>query len=1069
MAMTTPLNFQQIIMTLQRYWAEQGCLIWQPYNEKVGAGTANPATTLRALGPEPWNVGYVEPSFRPDDGRYGDNPNRMQMHIQFQVILKPDPGDPQELYLNSLYALGIKREEHDIRFVEDNWESPPLGAWGLGWEVWLDGLEITQYTYFQQFGGFDLDPVAVELTYGLERIAIYLQAVDSVWDIDWDGRHTYGDILLHQEVEHCTYDFEVADVERLMHMYDLFEQEAKVCLAHRLVIPAHDYVLRCSHTFNLLDARGAIGVTERASYFARMRDLSRQVAAAFLEQREGAGYPFLKFQEESGGQGIRESGNQGIRESTSSQSPISPGLPTRAGNLESPSAFVLEIGTEELPAQDLTGAIEQLNAAVPALLDGLRLDHGLVRVAGTPRRLVVHVETMAPRQRDEEQAVKGPPAHAAFDAEGQPTKAALGFARSQGVDKADLQVRDVSGGKYVFAIRRVEGRLAAAVLAETLPGLIAGINFGKSMRWLPPHRPRGEGLGITFSRPIRWLVCLLGDQVIPFKYAGLSSGRVSRGSRPAGSLSLDISGAADYLPAMAAQGILVDVDERRDAIREQIQRLAAEVGGTVPDDPALLEEVTNLVEHPTALRGSFDPSYLSLPEPVLVTVMKKHQRYFPVVRSSGTQGLRDSGNQDSGSQVISPPDSLIPGSPSPDSLIPDSLMPYFIAVRNGGTEHLDVVRRGNEGVLRARYADAGYFFKVDTEKPLEGFLPRLDTLLFQEQLGSMLDKTHRLEQLVSAIGETLRLSEGELQTARRAAHLCKADLATQMVIELTSLQGVMGREYARHSGESEAVAAAIYEHYLPRFAGDQLPTARPGLVVGLANRLDSLAGLFAVDLAPSGSADPYGLRRDALGLVTVLIGTRTDYSVASGLRAAAQLLPKQVKISEESLTASLDFVKRRLAGILRDRGLRHDVVQAALAERGNNPYRCLEAARALQGWVEREDWEPILIAYARCKRIVRPILEEVRGYQVDPDAFVEQASRDLWAAYRQATQDLGPDRDMDAVASALQKLTDPINVFFDKVLVMAEDNVLRRNRLALVYAIAAIPDGVVDLSQVMGF
>jgi glycyl-tRNA synthetase len=308
-----------------------------------------------------------------------------------------------------------------------------------------------------------------------------------------------------------------------------------------------------------------------------------------------------------------------------------------------------------------------------------------------------------------------------------------------------------------------------------------------------------------------------------------------------------------------------------------------------------------------------------------------------------------------------------------------------------------------------------------------------------------------------------------LGTARRAAHLCKADLATQMVIELTSLQGVMGREYARHSGENEAVATAIYEHYLPRFAGDQLPTTRPGLVVGLANRLDSLAGLFAAGLAPSGSADPYGLRRDALGLVTVLTETGTDYSVASGLGAAAQLLARQVEISEEALTASLDFVKRRLEGVLRDRGLRHDVVQAALAERGDNPYRCLEAAQALQVWVEREDWGPTLIAYARCKRIVRPILDEVRAYQVDPDAFVEQASRDLWAAYRQAIRHLGPDRDVDDVVTALQKLTDPINVFFDKVLVMAEDEVLRRNRLALVYAIAAIPDGVVDLSQVMGF
>ena len=291
---TKPLSFQDVIMRLQSYWAEQGCLIWQPYSEKVGAGTANPATVLRVLGPEPWNVAYAEPSYRPDDGRYAENPNRMQMHTQFQVILKPAPADAQELYLRSLEAIGIDRRRHDIRFVEDNWESPALGAWCLGWEVWLDGLEITQYTYFQQAGGYPLDPIPVEYTYGLERIIMYLQGVKEVWQINWDGRRTYGDVLKLAEIEHCKYDFEFADVGRLKQMYDLFEAEAKSCLAHRLVIPAHDYVLRCSHTFNLLDSRGAIGVTERAAFFARMRDLARQVSIAYVEQRQHEEYPWLE-------------------------------------------------------------------------------------------------------------------------------------------------------------------------------------------------------------------------------------------------------------------------------------------------------------------------------------------------------------------------------------------------------------------------------------------------------------------------------------------------------------------------------------------------------------------------------------------------------------------------------------------------------------------------------------------------------------------------------------------------------------------------------------------------------
>ena len=343
-----PLSFQEVIMRFEQYWIEHGCTLWQPYSEKVGAGTGNPATVLRVLGPEPWNVVYVEPSYRPDDGRYAENPNRMQMHTQLQVILKPDPGNPQELYLGSLAAIGIDRDQHDIRFVEDNWESPALGAWGLGWEVWLDGMEITQFTYFQQAGGFPLDPVSVELTYGLERIVMYLQGVKEVWQIDWDGKHTYGDLLREPEVEHCTYDFEVADVGRLKQMYDLFEAEARSCLAHKLVIPAHDYVLRCSHTFNLLDSRGAIGVTERQYYFARMRDLARQVSIAYAEQRERLEYPWLDGAPSPAAESAARRW-RGCRKPRGS-----------AGG--EPETFLLEIGTEELPPADLRDALAQLES-----------------------------------------------------------------------------------------------------------------------------------------------------------------------------------------------------------------------------------------------------------------------------------------------------------------------------------------------------------------------------------------------------------------------------------------------------------------------------------------------------------------------------------------------------------------------------------------------------------------------------------------------------------------------------------------------------------------------------------
>ncbi len=377
-------TFQSIILNLQNYWAERGCVLWQPYYTQVGAGTMNPATFLRVLGPEPWNVAYVEPSVRPDDARYGENPNRFQMHYQFQVILKPDPGNPQELYLDSLKALGIDPREHDIRFVEDNWEQPAISAWGLGWEVWLDGQEITQFTYFQQVGGLPLDPVAVELTYGLERILIALNNAKDIWGEPWSGRTlqdgewapgvTYGEVRRQEEFEHSKYYFEVADVTRMREIFERFEAEANACLENGLIVPAHDYVLKCSHTFNILDTRGAIGVTERQGYFRRMRELARKVAVAYLEQRQELEYPLLK-----------ETGEQRLETGKPHYSPIS-----------SPQSLLVEIGTEELPYGDVEDELDQLRERVPAWLDELRLEHGPVRIEATPRRATVYVEKSQP-------------------------------------------------------------------------------------------------------------------------------------------------------------------------------------------------------------------------------------------------------------------------------------------------------------------------------------------------------------------------------------------------------------------------------------------------------------------------------------------------------------------------------------------------------------------------------------------------------------------------------------------------------------------------------------------------
>ncbi|MFZ2098154.1 MAG: glycine--tRNA ligase subunit beta [Anaerolineales bacterium] len=1027
--MNHPLDFQSIIMTLQHFWAKHECLIWQPYYQQVGAGTLNPATALRVLGPEPWNVAYVEPSIRPDDGRYGENPNRMQMHYQFQVILKPDPGNAQELFIASLAALGIDPQLHDLRFVEDNWESPALGAWGLGWEVWLDGQEITQFTYFQQAGGTLCDPVSVEITYGLDRIAISLQRVDKFTNIRWNDRLTSGELNLQAEQEHSTYYFEVADVERLKEMYELYEREAQACLERNLVLPAHDYVLKCSHTFNVLDSRGAIGITERQAYFGRMRELSRRVAEAYLAQRQHLEYPWL---EESAATDTKTS-----TVATASSKVIA-------------SAFadlLLEIGTEELPAGDLDSAIEQIQGRLPVLLDELRLAHAEIHVMGTPRRLVIHVREVSSAQSDLEQLVKGPPAERAFDAFGAATKAGEGFARSKGVSVRDLQVVEMDGGRYVAATIRQAGRPAPEVLADALPGLIASLRFDKSMRW--------NRSNVYFSRPIRWLLALFGEQVIPFEYSGVQSGRLTRGLRTRQPVKFSVANIAEYFRYIDDQGIILEKSRRLALIQQQVETLAGMVNGCSLPDPELSSEVANLVEAPTCLLGSFEVEYLGLPREVLISVMKKHQRYFPLFKFVPAETGRSSGL-----------------SLSEKVAEEHALLPYFITVANHPSlddqpiAGRELITEGNQHVIRARFADADFFVRDDRKHKLSDFLPRLGTLVFQTKLGSMLDKSQRVTTLTGYLSPMLILNEEETAIARRAAELCKADLATKMVIEMTSLQGVLGRFYALASGESESVAEAIFEHYLPRFSGDQLPKNRPGLVVGLADRLDTLAGLFAVGMAPSGARDPFAQRRAALGLVQALIGQNESFDLRKGLELAAALLP--VPMVPENLSACQGFIIERLRNMLLETGYRYDVVDAVIAAQGFDPARTNQSVKQLTVWVNRPDWHSILPAYARCVRITRDIAE---SYEVIPQEFAEKAEESLYAAFLLAEKSLHLARvqSADGFLTAFLPMISEINRFFDEVLVMSEDVVLRQNRLGLLQRIVALGSGVADMSRLEGF
>jgi glycyl-tRNA synthetase len=983
-------TMQAVLLRLQEYWASQGCVLAQPFNTEVGAGTLNPATFLRVLGPEPWRVAYVEPSVRPDDSRYGENPNRLQTHTQYQVILKPPPDDVQELYLGSLRALGVDTSRHDVRFVEDNWESPAIGAWGLGWEVWLDGLEITQFTYFQQAGGHSLDPPSVELTYGLERIVMALQRVTHFKDIEFTDGISYGELFGQSEYEMSRYYLDEADVEAQQTMFSLYEREAMRLIASRLPIPAYTNVLKCSHTFNVLDARKAIGASERAGAFARMRKLAHEVAGLWLDRRKELNYPLGVVAE-----------------------PVDPELPELEGLIGQPAAFVLEIGCEELPADDVRAGIEQLRVRMPVLLEELHLSHGDVRVLGTPRRLAVIVEDMAGRQPDRRRVIRGPQETVAFDSSGRPTKAALGFARSHGVDVADLELRAEERATHVVATLQEPGRAAEEVLAEALPSMLGELSFAKSMRWT--SRP------VAFSRPVRWLLALRGPKVVPFAFAGVASGRMTWGLRAARA-STEVPAASEYLDTLERLGVSAEVEQRRATIQQAANWLAQEAGGRIPEAATgdLLDEVTNLVEQPTPILGRFDSRYLALPGEVLTTVMAKHQRYLPVEDNDAT------------------------------------LLPYFVAVANGRVDR-DLVRAGNEAVLTARFADAEFFWQQDTARPLENLRAGLSRLIFQERLGSMLDRSERIERLAAALGELLGLPDDERKALDRAAYLVKADLTSEMVTEFPSLAGVMGGEYARRSGEDPTVAEAITEHPFPRFAGDRLPASEIGVVLGLADRLDSLVGLFAVGIAARGSSDPYGLRRQASGLLQILIERAIPLDLRQAIDAAANV--HTVEVSPQIKATVLDFVRRRVEQMLVDQGYRRDRIVAVLNARGATPALAAASLGELEQLADTPRFAEVVEAFLRVARIVDKYSVQA---PLEPERLQEPAELALWKALQQARDLVRPDISIEAFVDAFAPLRGPIQTLFEQVLVITEDSDLRANRLALLREVAALADGILD-------
>ena len=671
--------------------------------------------------------------------------------------------------------------------------------------------------------------------------------------------------------------------------------------------------------------------------------------------------------------------------------------------------LLFEIGAEEIPAGFMPNILGQLKQLAETKLNDAHLPFESIATYGTPRRLALIVKGLTDTSAEISERHKGPSASIAYDADGNATKAAIGFARGKGLDVADLVVED----GYIYAETKTAGVPAKDIVSEMLPQLITGLNFPKSMHW--------GNLDAKFVRPVRWLVALLDEEVIPVEFATVKSGNVTRGHRFLGADEITIKNAASYVDTLKENFVMVDQDARRELISKQLHDMAASKNASIVWDDDLLEEINYLVEWPTALCGGFEESYLALPDAAIITPMKDHQRYFPLVGQDG------------------------------------KLLPMFLTVRNGSDHSIEVVQAGNERVLRARLDDAKFFFNEDRKKPLIDRQDGLTKIVFQEGLGNLADKTERLLKLGRVFGEECGLHEDAAVVLERATELAKTDLTTGMVTEFTELQGVMGKEYALLDGESEEVAEAIFEQYLPRFAGDVLPQTEAGKVLSIIDKVDNIVATFSRGLIPTGSQDPYALRRQTIGILNILLGSDWNISLRPIFKASMELLNVAADKQEELLSQVEEFFTLRLKNIFLDREVPHHVIDLLLS---NNELSVADAEGLVNALLANRIDENVELvqAYTRMYNLVKDV--EYTG--VNSDLLKEDAEKALFEAASKASEAslaAWEANDYTAVVAVPATLVPAINKFFEDVMVMDKDEAIKANRLQLVrlaYSVMAI-------------
>ncbi len=1010
-------TFQQMLQKLEAFWAEQGCAIHHGYDLEVGAGTFNPATFLRSLGPEPYKAFYIEPCRRPTDGRYGTNPNRLQHYFQCQVILKPSPPNIQDLCLQSLEAIGFNLKEHDMRFVHDDWEAPTLGAWGLGWEVWMDGMEVTQFTYFQNVAGMSLKPITGEVTYGLERLAVHLQKVDSLFDIRYNDTLTYGDIYHRSEVEWSHYNFDLANTAMWLRHFEDYEREAQQLIANNYPLPAYDFVMKASHAFNLLDARGVISVTERTGYITRLRDLACAIAACYLASRQEQGYPLLK---------TTLTPLLPMKEASSNFTEA-----TLAANTLTHEDFLLEIGSEELPASFVPLGCRLLEKSLRHLLEKEGIAFHSLKVVGTPRRLVAFITQMALTVAPQKIEKRGPTLDQIYTAEGSLKPAGEGFFRSLHLSAPTLtdlkeglspifSMRQVKESTYLYANLESSSKSTVAILSQALGPLILALEFPKKMRW--------ADLDISYARPLRWLVALLGTQVIPFEVGPLRADRHSYGHRQLNPNSFEIPQARDYFTLIKEHHVMVDQEERKQSILAQLTELEQQSQCKILACEQVIPQVVNLVEWPFLTTATFAAEFLQAPREVLISEMVEHQKYFPVSDLAG------------------------------------NLKNLFVITAN--MVPTEAVRRGNQKALSPRLSDGVFLYEQGLKKPLETYNEKLKQMTFQKELGSVYHKVERLIKNSTLLQQLLGISSASL--VQRAALLSKADLASEMVFEFPELQGVIGRYYALAQGEEREVALAIEEQWMPLGENRELPTTATGLILSLADKIDNLLGCFVAGLKPTSSSDPYALRRQALGLIKIVLQEKYSFSLRKILQEALLATYPQVKHEQQVLLIDeiSAFIALRAKTVFQELGLAKDEIEACYASGFDDLYAVNCRLQALHHFrLSDQNFSLLHEVYKRAKGQI----EHSPLYPFSVALLQELAEKELYELLSHIQLSFKKElalKNYLAAYELLAKLQPALASLFKTVKIKADDLNLCHNRISLLQQVFQLFEHLLDFSKI---